>query len=70
MLLLCRATRNGIHQHGMLRAAEVSQQLCRKLKRMGLNTNSSCEGDVDKVGAMMMQPFVPCRCANYAQHWL
>ncbi|KAF6259921.1 putative DEAH [Scenedesmus sp. NREL 46B-D3] len=43
------ATRNGIHQHGMLRAAEVSQQLCRKLKRMGLNTNSSCEGDIDKV---------------------
>jgi hypothetical protein len=46
---LCRATRNGIHQHGMLRAAEVSQQLCRKLKRMGLNTNSSCEGDIDTV---------------------
>lgn len=46
-----RATRNGIHQHGMLRAAEVSQQLCRKLKRLGLNTNSSAEGDVDRVGA-------------------
>uniref|UniRef100_A0A383W704 RNA helicase n=1 Tax=Tetradesmus obliquus TaxID=3088 RepID=A0A383W704_TETOB len=43
------SSRNGIHQHGMLRAAEVSQQLCRKLKRMGLDTNSSCEGDVDKV---------------------
>ncbi|KAF8058346.1 DEAH9 [Scenedesmus sp. PABB004] len=43
------ATRNGIHQHGMLRAAEVSQQICRKLKRLGLNTNSSAEGEVDKV---------------------
>ena len=45
----CRASRNGIHQHGMLRAAEVSQQLCRKLKRLGFNTNSSCEGDIDLV---------------------
>jgi hypothetical protein len=64
LLLLCRATRNGINQHGMLRAAEVSQQLCRKLKRMGLNTNSSCEGDVDKVG-VMMQPVVQRTCSDY-----
>lgn len=49
VLLLHRATRNGVHQHGMLRAAEVSQQLCRKLKRLGLKTDSSCEGDVDQV---------------------
>jgi hypothetical protein len=33
----------------MLRAAEVSQQLCRKLKRLGLKTDSSAEGDVDLV---------------------
>jgi len=46
----CRSSRNGVHQHGMLRASEVSQQLCRKLKRMGLQTDSSCEGDVDLVG--------------------
>lgn len=38
-----------MHQHGMLRAAEVSRQLCRKLKRLGLQTDSSCEGDVDQV---------------------
>jgi hypothetical protein len=47
----CRSSRNGVHQHGMLRAAEVSQQLHRKLKRLGLKTDSSCEGDVDQVGA-------------------
>jgi hypothetical protein len=46
-----RSSRNGVHQHGMLRAAEVSQQLCRKLKRLGLRTDSSCEGDVDQVRA-------------------
>lgn len=33
----------------MLRAAEVSQQLCRKLKRLGLKTDSSAGGDVDLV---------------------
>eukprot|EP00878_Enallax_costatus_P030149 GHUV01032806.1.p1 GENE.GHUV01032806.1~~GHUV01032806.1.p1 ORF type:complete len:134 (+),score=34.30 GHUV01032806.1:388-789(+) len=33
----------------MLRAAEVSQQLCRKLKRLGFHTNSSCEGDIELV---------------------
>lgn len=44
-----RSSRNGVHQHGMLRAAEVSLQLCRKLKRLGFKTDSSCEGDVDQV---------------------
>jgi hypothetical protein len=51
-MLFDRAQRNGVHQHGMMKAAEVSQQLCRKMKRLGLETSSSCEGDMLPVREM------------------